>query len=443
MAVLALCTAAFSASGACQVSPPVTVVHLRSGDKAEAVHGDVVKTRRGGQEAYVGIQGGYYVVRNVDDWRSAWKSGTEPPLPATLDTSRSMLLMAVAEKNDIVQLQISKVIETGEKIYVWVKETKAGENCKSRLERNAFDAVVAPRIDKPVQFYVEDDRAESCGEAPAVVVNCRVNDAPAWTPKVSAQPGDKVECEMSAEARGKFALVDNVLSIGELPGGSAAKLAFTRGAGRGGFAVDVFGTYTIHAEAADEGGRRTLAVATVDALPPKTRDVLVQLVWTNFDVSDDPDTFPRVRLRAVEEGKDAKSNKECSLDNPRPELCEVKTRSAYTHMKIKASDKKLPLDVLYLDERIEKGPLVCVQLYFDGTRTGEKCDRLHRSADERWSVGTVDMATGKLVEAPVGVGDAGTDGGDGGDAGGDAGPAKKPPAASPAPKPAPKPTPKK
>ena len=417
LAILALCTASLgaAASGGCQVSPAVTVVHLGPGEKSEAVQGDLVKTRRGGQEAYVGLRGGYSVVRTLEDWRNAWPGGKEPPLPATLDTTHSMLVLAVAERKDSTQLRIEKVLETGDRLHVWVKETQAGSNCNTKIERAPFDAVVAPRIDKPVKFYVEDQRAESCGDPPAVAVKCRVNDTPTWTPKVSAQPGDKVECELSAETRGKFAIVDSSLSLGELPGGSSAKLAYTRGAGRGGFAVDVFGTYQIRGEATDEAGRKSEVFGSVEALPPKTRDVLVQLVWTNFDVSDDPDTFPRVKLRAVEETSDAKDVKqkpvqnECSLDNPRPDLCEVKTRSAYTHMKLKASDKKVPLDVFYVDERIDKGPLVCVQVYFDGARTGETCDRRHRDAEERWAVGSIDMQTGKVLDPVVATADAGAD----------------------------------
>lgn len=433
-----LCFTAAAAVGGCQPSPAITVVHLGPGEKTDAVQGDVVKTRRGGQEAFVGLRGGYYVVRNVEDWRNAWPSGNEPPLPSTLDPARSMLLLAVAEDKETTALKITKVLETGDRIHVWVKETRAGENCTAKVERTPFDAVVAPRIDKPVKYYVEGERAESCGEPPAVVVSCRVDDAPKWAPAVVAQPGDRVECEMSAEARGKFALVDNVLQLAELPGGSAAKLAYTKGPLRGAFAIDVFGKYTVRGEAADESGRRTSATASVDVLPPKTKDVLVQLVWTNFDASDDPDTFPRVKLRAVEESKDARNkpvSNECSLDKPRPELCEVKTRSAYTHMRLKASDKRIPLDVLYVDERIEKGPLVCVQIYFDGARTGETCDRKHRNADERWQVGTLEMDAGKLVDPLAAGADAGAP--DGGEADAGAALVKPLPARQPAPKPRP------
>jgi hypothetical protein len=431
LAVLALCTAVLGTAaslltGGCGASPAITVVRLGPGEKTAAIRGDGVKTRRGAQEAYVGLRGGFYVVRSVDDWRNAWPSGNSTPLPSTLDTSRSMLLLAVADEKTITRLQINKVIETGDRLHVWVRATRAGQNCSTKLERTPFDGVVAPRIDKPVRFYIEDEQAESCGDPPAVSVSCRVNETPTWAPKVTAQPGDKVDCEMSAETRGKFALVDSALTLGELPGGSSAKLAYTKGPSRGAFSVDVFGSYVVHAEATDEAGRKTIVTSSVDALPPKTRDVLVQLVWTNFDVSDDPDTFPRVKLRATEEGRDAKNKpvtNECSLDMPRPDLCEVKTRSAYTHMKLKASDKRVPLDVFYADERIEKGPLVCIQLYFDGARTGETCDRKHRSPEERWQVGIVDMATGKLLDPPTVDADAGVS---------DAGAPKKPAAAKPA-----------
>ena len=112
---------------------------------------------------------------------------------------------------------------------------------------------------------------------------------------------------------------------------------------------------------------------------------------------------------------------ECSVTTARPELCDVKTRGAYTHMTLKAGDKHIPLDVHYADERAEKGPLVCIQVYFDGARTGETCDRKHRDLDEHWNVGIVDMATGKILDpAPV-VADAGAPG-----SGADGGPAKKP-----------------
>lgn len=429
--VLALSTAVIGPAAGflgagCAVSPPVTVVHIGIGERTEAVRGDAVKIRRGDLDAYAGLRAGFAVIRSSDEWQNAWPAGNVPSMPATLDTARSMLLVAVAEDKDTVQMQIQKVVETGDRVHVFVRETKAGKNCTTKREHTPLDAVITERIDKPVKFYVEEERAESCGDAPAVVVNCRANAAPAWTPKVSAAPGDKVECEMSAETRGRFAIVESAIALGELPGGSAAKLAYTKGTLRGAFDVDVFGSYVVKAEAKDEAGRITSVNATVDVLPPKTKDVLVQLVWTGFDANDDPSTFPRVKLRATEETRDAKGKPlahECSVVTARPELCDVKTRGAYTHMTLKAGDKRVPLDVIYADERAEKGPLVCIQVYFDGARTGETCDRKHRAPDERWSIGIVDVATGRILDPAPGVADAGAH-----DSGTDAGPAKKPPA---------------
>jgi hypothetical protein len=437
LVVLALSTAVLGPAAVflgagCGVSPPVTVVHVGVGERTETVKGDPVKTRRGDQDFYATLRPGFTVVRGNDDWQNAWPAGAVPSMPASFDTARSMLLVASSDDKSTVQVQIQRVLETGDRVHVFVRETKAGENCTAKLEHRPVDAVMTERIDKPVKFYVEEERGDSCGGAPAVSVNCRVGESPTWAPKVTALPGDKVDCEMSAETRGKFALVDTSLTLGELPGGSAAKLAYTKGTLRGSFIIDVFGPYAVKAEAKDEGGRTTIVNAAIEALPPKTRDVLVQLVWTNFDASDDPSTFPRVKLRATEEARDAKNKatvNECSATTPRPDLCDVKVRGAYTHMTLKASDKRVPLDVLYADERAEKGPIVCIQVYFDGTRTGETCDRKHRDPDERWNVGTIDMGSGKVLEpAPV-VADAGAP--EGGVADGGAkkpAPAAKPPA---------------
>jgi len=407
-AVLFALVASALGFAACDNTPAITVFHVASGEKAPPVQGDPVKLRRTAQEAYVGIRAGYAVVRSVEDWRTLWHGGEAPPLPATVDPARAMLLVGVAEQKDVVSVKIQRAVETSNGVHVWVKETRAGEGCVNKAEHAPLDAVVAARIDKPVKFYVEEERADSCGEAPAANVQCRVGEAPAWSPKATAQPGDTIECEMNAEARGKFAVVDRVLSFGEVPGGTAAKLAYAKGPTRGTFVVDVFGTYTVRAEATDDSGRQGTAVATVEALPPKTNDVLVQLVWTNFDASDDPDTFPRVTLRASEEGARGRT---CSVAQAPPELCEVKTRSAYTLMRLRASEKRLPLDLVYVDERVEKGPVACIQLYFDGRRTGEACDRSARAAGDRWSIGTIEMASGKLLDGAAQGGgmDAGAD----------------------------------
>lgn len=412
VAVLVL-AAAFGAAGACGTTPAISVFRGDALKAQEPVQGDALKIKRGPQEPYSGARQGYFVVRNEDDWKAVWPADKEPPASARVaDPQRSMLVVAVPEGKDVVQAKIQRVLETANALHVFVRESRRGLGCKAHANEDPIlDVVTVDRIDKPTRFYVEEDQAESCGDPPAVSVKCRPENGQSWSEKLTAQPGDVVECEVSAESRGKFAVVDRVMSLGELPGGSTSKLAYKKGPTRGTFPIDVFGTYTVRGEATDESGRKATATAPVEALPPQSKDLFVQLVWTNFDPSDDPDTFPRVKLRAVDEG----SKRECSVDAPSSD-CEVRTRSAYTHMKLKgASPARTRLVVSYLDERVEKGPVACVQVYFDGKRTGEACDRKGRQADERWEVATVARDTGAFVDgaaldADGGAGDAGARG---------------------------------
>lgn len=394
--------AALAAFAACSSTPAVTVVH---GPPQEQVKGDSIRLRHGAQEPYVGIPGGFFVVRTRDDWRYLWqdKAGGTPRLPPTLDLERQMLLLGISDAKDTIAMKIERAVDTGELVNVWVKEIKTGEGCRTKHERPAFDAAVAPRLDKPVRFYVQEERGDSCGQPPTAGVECRIGDAKAWSARLTAQPGDKIECELTSDARGRYPIVDRVLSLGELPGGTSAKLAYEKGPTRGTFSVDVFGAYTVRAEVTDEIGRKGVGTAKIEAVPPKTKDVVVQLVWTNFDVSDDPEAFPRAKLRV----EDPATRRVCSAETPDPPLCQAKAHGSYTVMTLKAGERKLPLSVDYVDERVDKGPLVCVQLYREGARTDEACDRAHRNPDEHWDAGVVDLATGKFVAASPK--DAGTD----------------------------------
>jgi hypothetical protein len=389
---LGLLALAIGCAAGCQSTPAITVVHSAPGDKVADVRGDPLKLKRGPQETYAGARGGYFAIRSLEDWQRAWPGDKSPPLPATLDTSAQMLLLAVADTGATSALRIQRAIETAETIYVYVRETRLGPSCPNKATERAYDAVVTTRVDKPLKFLVTDERGESCGDPPATTIQCRSKAQKSWATTLSAQPGDTIECAMTATVRGRFEIIDKVLSI-DLPPGSSAKLAFAEGPLRGEFGIDVYGAYAVHAEAADESGRRSKSTATIDVRPPKTKDVLVQLVWAGFDVGQSSESFPRVNLRVAEEGP---KGQRCSAEIPIPGLCEVKTRGAYTYMRIPEGKRSLPVSVQYLDERAEKGPGPCVHVWFDGARTGETCDRKHRAADEIWHVGTLDTTTGKL-----------------------------------------------
>lgn len=390
----ALSLAPILGAAACASSPAITVVRTKSGGNANEILGDSVKLKRVTQEDFAGARTGFFVVRTLEDWQRAWPGDKGPALPRSLDTSTQMLFFAVSESDDVTAVKVERAVETAGMVHVWVRETKTGDACVNKATERAFDAVVATRVEKPVTFHVDQELEESCGAPPTAGVECRIENQPTWATKLEAQPADTVECALSATERGKFALVDKLLTMGELPPGSSAKLAFNKGPERGQFDIDVYGAYTVNAEAADEAGRRGKGSATIEVKPPKTKDVLVQLVWAGFDRKDESDTFPRVNLRVAEEGP---RGQRCSAEIPVPGLCEVKTRGAYTYMRIPAGNRKLPVSVQFMDERAEQGPGPCVHVWYDGARTGEVCDRKHRSTDEVWKVGVLDTGSGALT----------------------------------------------
>jgi hypothetical protein len=407
LAITAVLVSALAVVVACTSSPMVSVYRLGIGDKSDGLQGDPVKPRRPPQEFFAGAARGYWVVKSAEDWRKAWPEGQAPPFPQGLDPSTTMAFVVVPDSRDAVDVKITKIVESTGFIHVWVRETMRGDACMAHAsDKTPVEALYAPRIEKPVKYYVEETRGESCGEPPATQVKCRKADSKEWVSKLDVQPGDLVDCELTSEARGKFAVVDRALFFSDVPGGSTAKLAYQKGPSRATFRIDAFGTYGLRGEATDENGRKGLAKMEISAAPAKTKDALVQLVWTNFDPGDDPDTFPRLTLTAAAGARD------CSLDKQPPDLCEVRRFSAYTMMKLKASSEKLPLSVRYVDERIEKGPLACIHVWYEGVRTAEVCDRRHRDPDERWDVGVLDMTSGKLGDPlPAGPADAGAEAG--------------------------------
>lgn len=381
----------------CTPSAPVAVVHLGREPAAPALlAGDELKLRRPAADTYRGVRGGAYAVRSEDDWRKLWPKEEPPPLPSAFDATKEMLLLVATGDALVSQLRIEGATERANEIAVRVRQTMLGEGCMRRGEDPlGVDAVVVPRRDGPVRFYVEDEDAPSCGEPPRATVSCRVGTAPTWATRVTAKAGDTIECELASSAPGRYELVDQMLSLVEAPPASNAKLTYPRGPTRASLVLDAFGTYAVRAEATDEAGRRGHATATIEVLPKKTKDVLLQLVWQDVDPAELATPLPRVDLRVTQEGP---QGQRCSSEIPVPGLCEAKTRGAYTYMRIPAGRRrKLPLSLLYLDERAQSGPSPCVHVWYDGLRTATACDADHRHPEDRWELGVVDTGTGKLL----------------------------------------------
>ncbi|MCA9576948.1 MAG: hypothetical protein R3B36_23555 [Polyangiaceae bacterium] len=386
---------------ACTPSARVTVVRSASGEDGREVSGDPVKVKRGVIPAYSGPRSGYFVLRSDEDWESGWDTSKDGARPRSLEDRSQMALFAVAEGVDTTELKLGRVVENATHIHAFVSETLIGQGCVERPEKPPFDAIVMRRSEKPIQFHVVTARARSCGEAPEADLKCRVEKAPEWSASVVARPGDAIECEATSRVRGTFAVVDRVLTMMSAPPGSTTKMALTKNGTRGAFVVDAYGPYKLRFEAVDDSGRRGTATAQVDATPPKTDDVYVQLAWGNFDRQDDPATFPRVTL-AITEVRDPKAPpsrlppEECSAEtkNHMPD-CDLRAIVGYAFAKLKTRDKKVQLRVRYQDERIEKGPMVCLRAWYKGELTLDACDRLARAADDTWTTGPLDLSTGK------------------------------------------------
>src|SRR5699024_4293362 len=96
LAAVVVSASFLAAMAACTSTTAVTVVH---GPPAEPINGDAVKLRRGAQEPYAGVRGGFFVVRTREDWKRLWqdKPGDAPALPPTLDLERQMLLLGIAD----------------------------------------------------------------------------------------------------------------------------------------------------------------------------------------------------------------------------------------------------------------------------------------------------------------------------------------------------------
>jgi len=385
--------------GACVPAPPITVVHVSKSQPLppEEQAGEGLKTRRAANDAYSNIHGGAYVIRSRGDWEKMWSGKDDiPSIPEGIDLQREMMFVVATDDAIVSKLEIGRVIENGGNVSVFVKQTMLGEGCVRNKgdDRSGLDAIVTARIDKPIKFVVEDEDAATCGPPPKAEVSCRVGAAQTWAPKITAKAGEVVECELASVATGKYTLVDQVLSLGDVPPASKSKLTFSKGSVRAKLSPDVFGTYAIRAEATDEAGRKGFGTAMVEVLPKKTRDVQLQLAWSDTETLDPATPLPRVLLRVSGEGP---KGQRCSSEVPVPGLCDAKTRGSYTYMKIPASRRKLPLSLLYLDERATTGASPCVHVWFNGERTASVCEHVHRHAEDKWDLGAIDTATGKII----------------------------------------------
>lgn len=390
----------------CDHSAPFTVEKARLGERSKLVTGDSMRLSRPAQEGYDGLHPGYYVVHNIDEWKALFEGGKEPAPPGAADFTRAMIIVS-AGTTAMTKTHVQRVVDTANTVHVYVQDTLRGAGCvNEKGTLPPYQVAITDRLDKPVVVHVETEESPGCGSGPTATVKCRLASGQTWTEKVSASPGDQVECEAETKATGAFAVVDKSWHFAELPGGSTTKMTFSRENTRVAFTVDIFGNYRPVFEVADEADRRGTATGVVEVLPPKSSDPFVQMLWAGFDASDDPSTFPRVELFAKDMPlTKAQKEKHCDVavatgSGPKPEFCDIKREGAVTNLKLTgAAGKPFIMGVHYTDDRYDGGPYVCIRVYLNGVRTTDTCDRQKRGADDTWSLGALDTETGTFMDA--------------------------------------------
>lgn len=380
---------------------------------------------------------GYAVLRNADDWDLFFG---DPALSANgIDFTQHMVIAAYADDSTLSALQIRKVTDTGTQVNVYATEVAPGDGCPQRQDHPAFALASIDKRNEPVLVWVDREQAARCqADPPKISVSCRVPPGKEWTPDgISAPLGQTVECAAAVDANQHRTIVDRDWSIRELPRGSDARVTLIDEAHKASIVVDALGTYRLRVAATDEAARVGEAIAKIDVAPP-TDDLYVELVWSNFTSSDDPDTFPRVELRAKEPaGRDMNilpvPSKAQSVNNQRhapgaptltpkavPNLCTIDLADhplwcdtwkygKNTVMRLRGSaGGRFAVTVHYVDDRFAGAPVACIRTFAKGKMALELCDNQLRKADSNWEIGSIVEATGRFdIPEDLTPGDAG------------------------------------
>ena len=397
LGVAAVATAAIACAGA---RPPVFVHSGRLGQRSELEIGDPVTFQRIVQPGHEGHDPGFHVLRSTNEWDVFFADHATRPRAGSLDFDHAMVLASYGDR-DARSVLVTHVIATHTAEHVYVSEVLRGDGCPDEGIATPFDVVAVPRLDKPVHFHVDRTRLEACNHTlPSARAECHVVPSPGWADALAAPLGAMVECEAKVQA-GSRAVVDKEWVLAETPKGSASKLTFGPEQWRSSFQVDAIGRYRLVLEVTDDGAKKQTSSATIDVTAP-TPDTFVELIWTNFGGVDDPDTFPRVELHAVEAPPTSGARvapvarRDCTLDAvDKPSWCEATKIGPNTLLRMSStSPSRYVVSVKYVDDRFDKAPVVCARVFSKGALTNETCDDTVRPHGTVWTIGVLDEASG-------------------------------------------------
>jgi hypothetical protein len=417
------CIAVLAACAQVTVPARVFVSKVPQGVHVAREEGDAVNMTRWDMTPRSGLNRGYWIVKSEREWRELWSIDADriPLLPSGIDFGTEMLIVAAPADPEATDAHLHHVIDTPENgVHIYVSQILPGIGCPAaRQDRVPVDLARVRSLDKEIHFHVDTKNEDPCAPPSEAKIACRADGTADYQEKLSVDPGKKVSCHSHGKT-GSRAMLDRTWSFRATPKGSVAKMTIADGEASISFATDAFGTYSVGLDVTDDLGRTSMATTEVTAAPPKDA-LVVQMLWTQFQPSDDPTTFPRVELHLVGEkappplapGKIAPPlaarsqpwilvHGDCTVDNTHPPpWCHARELAPTTIEEVSIDANPLyRIGVHYLDDRYAGQPVLCVRT-FRGALAGEWCDEKVRAEGNWWDVIRVDSTTGKPPAPPA------------------------------------------
>jgi hypothetical protein len=248
-------------------------------------------------------------------------------------------------------------------------------------------------------MHVVYDRvhADSCGPPPDAVVACRISGSgAAGSDKITASPGEIVDCD-SSQSRAQVGTINvRAWQLNVTPPGSATKLTVGKGNMGVTFPVDAWGVYQVGLDIRD-ATREGSGLGIVEVLPP---DSGVELYFTHAG-GIDPAALPRVELHVTELPFGVGSTGDCGVQAQKS-WCEMHTAVGLQLGTLSPErNKRYRVGVRYLDVRLPGGPSVCVRAFAKGVLPVSACDAddAQRARNAIWDLGALDVVHATFYDA--------------------------------------------
>jgi hypothetical protein len=385
---------------ACATPHRQTVVRNTPGAISEFSEGTPVAVRRWEMDLVQRPRAGWTLVRNADDWRLRFpdaKPGSIPNLPRGFLWDREMLAILAGGDPDAISVKVRGAVATDTTLHVYATQVLPGRGCVRPDGPPALDIVALTRSDLDTVFHMDVAKTEPCSPPTPPVIKCHVRGVAGLAPSpLKATLGQIIDCTTEPlKKREGGVIMERAWSFRQVAESSTTKLTFLNGNMGVNFTVDVFGSFVIRLEQEDDAGRRVGAEYTVMVDPP-ANESMVQLAWTKFAPTDDPSTFPKISLHAIEGTLKAYGDDrvDCFFDSAlHPDWCSVFSYGTSFYARVPTDRKaRFRIAVQYKDERKPEHPVACVRIYKGGKEVDRVCDSDTRSAGSYWDVGMLDSA---------------------------------------------------